>query len=80
MKVTIIKPAFHNGTRVRVGDEMDVSDDLKGSWFVKAETVEAAKAVKEAKPSRPQPKALSQVGKGEDKSFIQAHAEKADLA
>jgi hypothetical protein len=80
MKVTVIKPAFHDGTRVRVGDQLEVSDDLKASWFVKAETVEAAKVVKEAKPSRPQPKALSQMGKGEDKSFIQAHSEKADLA
>lgn len=80
MKVTAIKPAFYNGTRVRVGDEMELPNDFKGSWFVKSETVEAAKAVKEAKPSRPQPKALSQVGKGEDKTFIQAHAEKADLA
>ncbi len=80
MKVVAIKPAFYNGTRVRVGDALEVSDDFKGSWFVKAETVEAAKVVKDAKPSRPQPKALSQLGKGEDKSFIQAHAEKADLA
>jgi hypothetical protein len=80
MKVTAIKPAFHNGARVRVGDQLEVSDDFKASWFVKAETVEAAKVAKEAKPSRPQPKALSQMGKGEDKSFIQAHSEKADLA
>jgi hypothetical protein len=80
MKVTAIKPAFYNGTRVRVGDEMELPNDFKGSWFVKSETVEAAKAVKDAKPSRPQPKALSQVGKGEDKTFIQAYAEKADLA
>lgn len=80
MKVVAIKPAFYNGTRVRVGDEVEVTDDFKGSWFVKAETVAAAKVVKESKPSRPQPKALSQVGKGEDKTFIQAHAEKADLA
>jgi hypothetical protein len=80
MKVTAIKPAFHNGARVRVGAELEVSDDFKASWFVKAETVEAAKVAKEAKPSRPQPKALSQMGKGEDKSFIQAHSEKADLA
>lgn len=80
MKVTAIKPAFHNGARVRVGAQLEVSDDFKASWFVKAETVEAAKVAKEAKPSRPQPKALSQMGKGEDKSFIQAHSEKADLA
>ena len=80
MKVTAIKPAFHNGARVRVGDQLEVADDFKGSWFVKAESVEAAKVVSAAKPSRPQPKALSQMGKGEDKSFIQTHSEKADLA
>lgn len=79
MKVTAIKPAFFNGTRIRVGSEVEVPDDFKGSWFVKAETLEAAQVAQAAKPSRPKPQALSQVGKGEDKSFIQAH-EKADLA
>lgn len=80
MKVTAIKPAFYEGTRVRVGDSLEVPDNFKASWFVKAESVEAAKVVSAAKPSRPQPKALSQMSKGEDKTFIQAHSEKADLA
>lgn len=80
MKVIAIKPAFYNGARVRAGDEIEVAGDFKASWFVKTDTVEASKAVNAAKPSRPQPKALSQVGKGEDKSFIQVHGEKADLA
>lgn len=77
MKVIAIKPAFFNGARVRVGDEVDVPESLKASWFAPAETVKAAKPAKAAKA---EPKALSQAGKDEAKTFIQAHGEKADLA
>lgn len=78
MKVIAIKPAFHNGARVRVGDVVEVADGHKGSWFTAADTVKApAKAVK---PSKPEPRALSQAGKEEAKTFVQAHSEKADLA
>jgi hypothetical protein len=80
MKVVAIKPAFYNGARIRVGDEVEVADDFKAAWAVKTQTVEAKAAAKQAaKPARQEPKALSQVGKGEDKSFIDAH-QKADLA
>lgn len=81
MKVIAIKPAFYSGARVRVGDELTVPDNTKAAWFVKAETAEAAKAAKAAKAvaKPPVPQALSQVGKGEDKSFIDVHA-KTELA
>lgn len=78
MKVIALTVGFHNGSRIRKGDVFEVADGAKASWFAPVESV-AAKAAKPAKAGRPEPKALSQVGKGEDKSFIQAH-EKADLA
>lgn len=85
MKVIAIKPAFYNGSRVRVGDEVDVPEGLKASWFATAEVIKAqaiAKVAKHAKATsaKAEPKALSQAGKDEAKTFIQAHGEKADLA
>lgn len=76
MKVIATKAAFYNGRRVREGEELDVPNGLKGSWFVTA--AEPVKAPPKA--TRPEPRALSQAGKDETKSFIQAHADKSDLA
>jgi hypothetical protein len=78
MKVIAIKPAFHNGSRVRVGDAVEVAEGHRGTWFTSAETVKAQ--AKTVKPTKPQPRALSQAGKEETKTFLQAHADKADLA
>ena len=72
MKVVAIKPAFFNGTRIRVGAEVEIPDNLKGSWFAKVDSP-VAKATKAVKPKE-EPKALSQLPKGEGKSFIDAHA------
>ncbi len=77
MKIVAIKPAFYNGRRVRVGDELDIPQGLKGSWFVPTATLEA-KAAKE-KPAKPEPKALSELGGAKTKSFIDINA-KSDLA
>lgn len=78
MKVIAIKSAFHNGARVRVGAEMEVPEGFKASWALPTEGVKAP--AKPAKPAKPEPRALSQAGKEEVKTFIQAHGEKADLA
>lgn len=78
MKVIALSVGFHSGSLKNIGDEFDVADGAKASWFAPVESV-AAKAAKPVKVRRPEPKALSQVGKGEDKTFIQVH-EKADLA
>lgn len=79
MKVIAIKPAFYNNALVNRGDVVEVPDNFKATWFAKMETVAAKAAAKPVKQDRPAPKALSQVGKGEDKSFIQVY-EKNDLA
>lgn len=73
MKVIAITAAFYNGSRVRPGAEVEVPDNLKGSWFVKADAAEAkaAKATR-AKP-KDEPKALSQLAAG-TKTFLEAHA------
>lgn len=78
MKVTAISPAFFNGTRVRVGDVVEVPEGFKASWAASADSVKAP--AKATKPAKPEPRALSQAGKEEAKSFVQAHSEKADLA
>ena len=80
MKVIATKLAFHNGTLVNVGDEVEVPEGHKGSWFAKASSPEAKAAVKPAKAKSETPRALSQTGKEEAKTFIQAHSEKSDLA
>lgn len=74
MKVIAITAAFHNGSRVRPGAEVEVPDNFKGSWFVKVDAPEAkaAKAARAAKP-KDEPKALSQLAAG-SKTFIEAHA------
>jgi len=78
MKVTAISPAFHNGARVRVGDVVEVPDGFKASWATASDAVKAP--AKPAKAAKSKPRALSQAGKEETKSFIQAHSDKADLA
>lgn len=75
MKVTAISPAFYNGSRVRVGDVVDVPEGFKASWAAPVDSVKTP-----AKPAKPEPRALSQAGKAEAKTFVQAHGEKADLA
>ena len=76
MQVTAIKPAFHDGRRVRVGDLVDVPETLKASWFAKNDTP-AAKAAK-ARPVKETPKALSELGGAKAKTFNEVH--KPDLA
>ena len=80
MKVIATKLAFHNGTLVNVGDEVEVPEGHKGAWFVKASSPEAKTVVKPVKAKGETPRALSQTGKEEAKTFIQAHSEKSDLA
>jgi hypothetical protein len=69
MKVIALSMGFLNGSRVRKGTEFEVPEGAKATWFA---PVDGA-AAKPAKAGRPEPKALSQVGKGEDKTFIQVH-------
>lgn len=76
MKIVAIKPAFYGGRRVRTGDELDIPEGTKGSWFVKTGTSEA-KAAK-AVPVKETPKALSELGSSKAKTFNEVH--KPDLA
>lgn len=72
MKVIALAMGFHNGSRIRPGTTFEVPEGAKATWFAPVDTP-AAVAAKLGKAGRPEPKALSQVGKGEDKSFIQVH-------
>jgi hypothetical protein len=67
MKIVAIKPAFYNGRRVRVGDELDIPQGTKGSWFAPVASSEADKA--KVKPGKDVPKALSELGVEKAKSF-----------
>lgn len=60
MKIKATQPAFFNGSRVRVGQELDVPTGMKGSWFVRADEINAP--VK-AKPAKAQPTTLSEIAK-----------------
>jgi hypothetical protein len=50
-----------------VGDELDIPQGLKGSWFASAASAEA-KSAKE-NPAKAEPKALSKLGSAEAKKF-----------
>lgn len=78
MKVVAIKPAFFNGRRVRLGDELDVPEGLKASWFVASASHEAKEA--KAKPAKQEPKALSELGGAKAKSFVDVTSGKQELA
>lgn len=77
MKIVATKPAFYNGRRVRVGDELEIPQGVTGSWFVPTGSIEA-KAAKVV-PAKPVPKALSELGSDKAKTFIDVNA-KSDLA
>lgn len=77
MKIVAIKPAFFNGRRVRVGDELDIPQGSLGSWFAPVASIEA-KAAK-VKPAKTEPKALSELGSADAKRFVDVHG-KPDLA
>lgn len=72
MKIVAIKPAFYNGRRVRVGDELDIPQGMKGSWFAAVATPEA-KAAKARPSTKQEPKALSELGSDKAKSFTDVH-------
>lgn len=70
MKVVAIKPAFYRGRRVRVGDELDIPENEKGSWFVAAA---ARKPLAETYVE--QPRALSEMHNVARKTFTDAMVE-----
>jgi hypothetical protein len=78
MKIVAIKPAFFNGRRVRVGDELDIPSGMLGSWFAPVASTEA-KAAKVKPNSKQEPKALSELGNADAKKFNDVHG-KPDLA
>lgn len=71
MKVIAIAAAFYNGSRVRVGDVVDVPEGFKASWASPPEGVKQSD--KPGKAARQEPRSLSQSGKAESKTFVQAH-------
>jgi hypothetical protein len=71
MKIVAIKPAFFDGRRVRVGDELDIPQGSSGSWFTPVASIEA-KATK-VKPAKSEPRALSQLHRDDAKSFNDVH-------
>jgi hypothetical protein len=80
MKVVVVKPAFYNGFRVRVGTELNVPDELKGSWFVHKDAVPTP-PVTGGRGRKPKdaPQTLSQMAKGETPaSFIDVHKGEGD--
>lgn len=78
MKIVAIKPAFFNGRRVRVGDELDIHSGMLGSWFAPVASTEA-KAAKVKPSAKQEPKALSEMSNADAKRFVDVHG-KADLA
>lgn len=81
MKVIVTKTAFVGGSLVHPSPEpIDVPDDTKGSWFVPAgsDEAKAAKAAgkAEGKGTPNTPQTLSEMGKGNGRSFNDVHAGK----
>lgn len=78
MKVIALDQGFYGGHPVAPGTEFEVPDGSKSRWY--APTGNEPKAPAKAKPKKDEPQALSQLGKESAKSFVDAHAEKTDLA
>lgn len=81
MRVVAKTMGFYNGFRRREGEEFEVKDGVKASWFVAIGEPAAHKAVAKAKAKKDQttePTALSAVGAGKPQSFIEAMAKKDD--
>lgn len=51
MKVIALKEGFFAGSRVRVGQVIDVPQGTKGTWFTPASTDESKTPAKPAKPA-----------------------------
>lgn len=82
MQVIVTKLAFFAGSLVYPSpNPIEVPDDTKGSWFVKADSEEAEAAKSAGKAAGagtpPTPKTLSELGKGTGQSFVEVHAGKA---
>lgn len=79
MKVIALKDGFYAGSLRQRGEQFDVADGAKASWFAPVESQAAkadakAKAKEESKAkAKDEPKALSQVAAG-GKSFNDVHA------
>lgn len=80
MKVVALKTGFLNGTRIRAGAVIEVPETFKANWAAPVETAAAKAVVEAAKVVKQKPTTLSQSGKTETKTFLDVHAEKADLA
>ena len=61
MKVVATSAAFFGGRRVRPGQELDVPDGTKASWFVQVDS-DTAKEARKPK-AKAEPKALSEIAK-----------------
>lgn len=77
MEVIAIKPAFFNGHRVRVGAELDIPENTKGSWFAPKDSTKAKAAKDSTKAKANEPRTLSQAAGDSAKSFTQVLADKA---
>jgi hypothetical protein len=79
MKVITVKPAFYLGSRVRVGTELEVPDDMKGSWFEQVPESAAEPEVVVAKRKRSTPRSLSQMTHEPKQTFVDVY-DNPDLA
>lgn len=75
MQVVAVKPAYFNDQLLRIGDEIDIPDRTKGSWFTPADSAEAdaARTIK-ARGSTPV-RVLDKHARGETVSLVAALAE-----
>ena len=64
MKVVAIRQGFHGGALRAVGDEFEVADGSKASWYA---LVDGAPRAVKAKAKKDEPVALSQVQKDDGK-------------
>jgi len=76
MKVTALRAGFFGNSLHEAGQEFEVPAGTKGSWFVGMEEYKAPVKAK----SKAEQATLSQAGKAENKTFLDVHGDKADLA
>lgn len=78
MKVVALYAGFHDGSLRQPGEEFDVADGTKSSWFGPADGVapKGGKGKGKQEPAKQEPIALSQMGAEPAKSMTEVLAAK----
>ncbi len=65
MQVVAIKPAFFNGSLIKLGEKADIPENTKGSWFAPPESPQAQAAMRIKASGSTPVRVLDKLARGE---------------